>query len=217
MMDSDIRHPDAKGDTRSSLSGAPSNGAEGDPDDDGLHREIEALIPCLTRYARVLTRDVVGADDLVQECLSHALAKIHLWQKGTNLRGWLFTILHHQHVSLVRRLSRERAGLELHESSARLTLSPDQDTRLELRDLRRALAKLPEGQRSVILLVGLEDMRYDEATLVANVPVGTVRSRLSRGRESLRKMTGLFPGRYPQLSGRLEIRLPFGVQDPAEI
>jgi RNA polymerase sigma-70 factor (ECF subfamily) len=78
----------------------------------------------------------------------------------------------------------------------RPTLAPDQVTRLELRDLQRAFAKLPEEQRSAILLVGLEGMRYDEAASVANVPVGTVRSRVARGRESLRVLTGLFPRRH---------------------
>src|ERR1700730_2276835 len=67
--------------------------------DQYLHDEIVALIPRLERYARVLTRDVIGADDLVQDCLVRALGKIHLWEQGTDLRAWLFTILHHQHIS----------------------------------------------------------------------------------------------------------------------
>jgi RNA polymerase sigma-70 factor (ECF subfamily) len=132
----------------------------------------------------------------VQDCLGHALGKIDLWEKGTDLRAWLFTILHNRHVSLVRRTARERASIELQKCRPRPTLAPDQVTRLELRDLQRAFAKLPEEQRSAILLVGLEGMRYDEAASVANVPVGTVRSRVARGRESLRVLTGLFPRRH---------------------
>jgi RNA polymerase sigma factor (sigma-70 family) len=161
-----------------------------------LHQVIEAQIPRLTRYARVLTRDLVAADDLVQECLTRALGKIHLWEEGTDLRAWLFTILHHQYVSLTRRQARQRASTELQKSYQSPAISPNQNMRLELRDLERALAALPEEQRSVILLVGLEGMRYDEAASLVNLPVGTVRSRVSRGRETLRRMTELFPGHH---------------------
>jgi RNA polymerase sigma-70 factor, ECF subfamily len=161
-----------------------------------LHSEIEALIPRLTRYARVLTRDAIAADDLVQECLTRALGKIHLWEQGTDLRAWLFTILHHQHVSHARRDARQRASIRLQKDNPGVTLSPNQTVRLELRDLERAIAQLPEEQRSVILLVGLKGMRYDEAAAAVNLPVGTVRSRVSRGRETLRAITGLFPSRH---------------------
>jgi len=163
-----------------------------------MDREIEALVPRLRRYARALTHDVGAADELVQDCLGHALAKIHLWEEGTDLRAWLFTIMHNRHVSLVRREARERASIEMQKCGSRPTLAPDQITRLELRDLQRAFAKLPEEQRSVILLVGLEGMRYDEAASVVNLPVGTVRSRVSRGREHLRALTGLYPRRHSQ-------------------
>jgi len=163
--------------------------------DAGLHGEIEALIPRLSRYARALTRDAVAADDLVQESLGRALGKIHQWEKGTDLRAWLFTILHNQHVSRVRQEARERAVIELQKCSPRLTLAQQQIARLELRDLERAFAKLPEEQRSAILFVGLEGMRYDHAAAVLNLPVGTVRSRVARARETLRIRTGLFPSR----------------------
>jgi len=164
--------------------------------DGSLHSEIEALIPRLTRYARALTRDGVDADDLVQESLGRALGKIHKWEEGTDLRAWLFTILHNQYVSRVRREARERAGIELQKRSPRLTPVQQQITRLELRDLRLAIAKLSEEQRSVILFVGLEGMRYDQAAAVLNLPVGTVRSRVARGRETLRILTGQFASRH---------------------
>jgi RNA polymerase sigma-70 factor (ECF subfamily) len=182
MIDSDITHSDAKHDNRA----GPADG------------ELEAQIPRLMRYARALTRDVVAADDLVQDCLGRALGKSHLWEKGTDLQAWLFTILHNQHVSRVRREARERGSTEEQKRSSLLALAPDQVRRLELRDLERAFAKLPEEQRSVIRLVGLEGMGYEEVASVVNVPVGTVRSRVSRGRETLRKMTGLFPSRQPR-------------------
>jgi len=100
-----------------------------------LQQEIEALIPRLRRYALALTQDVIAADDLAQDCLSRALGKIHLWQKGTDLRAWLFTILHNQHVSRVRRQVREWASIELLTSGPRLVLLPHQVARLEFRDI----------------------------------------------------------------------------------
>jgi RNA polymerase sigma-70 factor, ECF subfamily len=160
-----------------------------------IHRSIEAEIPRLRRYARALTRDVVAADDLVQDCLARALGKLHLWQEGTDLRAWLFTILHNQYVNQVRRAVREGVVVGLSETEPMLTRAPHQGKRLELRDLERAIARLPEEQRSVILLVGLEGMRYEEVAEILDVPVGTVRSRLSRGREALRRLMGIVPDR----------------------
>ncbi|HEX3884994.1 MAG TPA: sigma-70 family RNA polymerase sigma factor [Stellaceae bacterium] len=162
---------------------------------DRLHQSIEAEIPRLRRYARALCRDVAAADDLVQDCLTRALAKLHLWQEGTDLRAWLFTILHNQHVNRIRRAVREGAAVELSESEPLLTQAPRQDRRLELRDLDSALAQLPDEQRQVILLVGLEGMRYEDVAEVLDVPVGTVRSRLSRGRDALRRLIGAIPDR----------------------
>jgi len=158
-----------------------------------IHRDIEAEIPRLRRYARALTRDVVTADDLVQDCLTRALGKLHLWQDGTDLRAWLFTILHNQYVNHIRRAVREGSAVGLNESEPLLSRAPQQGKRLELRDLERAIAKLPDEQRIVILLVGLEGMRYEEVAAVLDVPVGTIRSRLSRGREALRRLTGSVP------------------------
>jgi RNA polymerase sigma-70 factor, ECF subfamily len=175
-----------------------SGKAEQNTADKNLHREIEMLIPRLTRYARLLTRDPVAAEDLVQDCLARALGKIHLWEPGTDLRAWLFAILHNQHIGHARREMRQRAHSRSLHRNTEVTLAPPQAAQLEIRDLTRALAKLPEEQRSAILLVGLEGMGYDEAASVSKLPVGTVRSRVSRGRESLRVMTGLFPIRHSQ-------------------
>ena len=153
-------------------------------------RMLEAEIPRLRRYARVLTRDVVRADDLVQSCLTRAVAKQHLWQPGTNLRAWLFTILHNQHVNDVRRGMRESNNVEL-DQAPELTVQSNAIPALELRDLETAIGKLPPEQRQVILLVGLEGMAYEEVAKVLKVPVGTVRSRLSRGRDQLRLLMGM--------------------------
>ncbi|HEY8872263.1 MAG TPA: sigma-70 family RNA polymerase sigma factor [Stellaceae bacterium] len=151
-------------------------------------RLIEAEIPRLRRYARALTRDVARADDLVQSCLTRAVAKQHLWQPGTDLRAWLFTILHNQHVNDVRRSVREGVAVDIEEMAPVLSVHPRAMAALELRDLEAAIAKLAPEQRQVILLVGLEGMQYEEVALVLGIPVGTVRSRLSRGRDQLRRL-----------------------------
>jgi RNA polymerase sigma-70 factor (ECF subfamily) len=153
-------------------------------------RLLELEIPRLRRYARALTRDVSRADDLVQNCLTRALAKQHLWQPGTNLRAWLFTIQHHQNVNDVRRSIREGSHVMLDEARE-LTVQANAIPTLQLRDLAVALGKLQPEQRQVILLVGLEGMPYDEVASLLNVPVGTVRSRLSRGRDQLRRLMGM--------------------------
>jgi RNA polymerase sigma-70 factor, ECF subfamily len=201
MMNFDTTQPDLEQPCRITPLGAQSDGQKPGTVDRSIRAQIEALIPRLRRYARALARDPVAADDLVQDCLVRALGKIHLWEKGTDLRAWLFTILHNQCVSLAHQAARQRDFIELQQCNPVLALSPTQTVRLELRDLERAFAKLPEEQRSVILLVGLEGMSYDEAASVVSLPVGTVRSRVSRGRETLRMMTGLFPGRHNRSSG----------------
>jgi len=153
-------------------------------------RLLEEQIPRVRRYARALTRDVTRADDLVQSCLVRAIAKQHLWEPGTNLRAWLFTILHNQHVNDVRRSAREGISVELTEAP-QLTLQSNAIDSLKLRDLKRAMDKLAPEQRSVILLVGLEGLAYEEVAAILKVPVGTVRSRLSRGRDQLRQLMGV--------------------------
>jgi RNA polymerase sigma-70 factor (ECF subfamily) len=172
------------------------------------HHDIEAEIPRLRRYARALTRDVVSADDLVQDCLTRALGKLHLWQEGSDLRAWLFTILHNQYVNRIRRAVREGATVALNETEPMLSRAPQQGKRLELRDLERAIAQLPEEQRTVILLVGLEGMRYEEVAAVLDVPIGTIRSRLSRGREALRRLTGAVPDKSETVISESKATLP---------
>jgi RNA polymerase sigma-70 factor, ECF subfamily len=150
-------------------------------------RLLEKQIPPPRRYARALTRSTGGADDLVQSCLARALAKEHLWQARTDLRVWLFTILHNIHVGNLRRSMREQDRAEAAIASLALA-QPTPAARLELLDLDRAIAKLPEYHRQVILLLGLEGMRYRQAAAILGVPVGTVRSRIARARQSLREL-----------------------------
>jgi RNA polymerase sigma-70 factor (ECF subfamily) len=165
---------------------------------DGFADLLEHEIPRLRRYARALTRDATRADDLVQSCLIRALEKSHLWQPGTDLRAWLFTILHNQHVNDVRRAVREGINVPVEDVAPVLTVPSTQGASLQLRDLDRAMARLPEEQRQVLLLVGLEGMRYEEVAIVLDVPVGTVRSRLSRGRDMLRHLMDMKVRPEPQ-------------------
>jgi RNA polymerase sigma-70 factor (ECF subfamily) len=160
-----------------------------------IHHQIEAELPRLRRYARALVRDAAGADDLVQDCVTRALGKVHLWRGGTNLRAWLFTILHNQYVNYVRRSVRTGATAGFDETDLTRCQLANQQAGLELRDLDRALGQLPAEQRAVILLIGLEDMSYSDVSTALGVPVGTVRSRLSRGRQTLRHLMGIEPNR----------------------
>jgi RNA polymerase sigma-70 factor, ECF subfamily len=152
---------------------------------------LEPQIPRLRRYARALTRDTHRADDLVQDTLVRALAKQDRWEPGTNLRAWLFTLMHNQYVNDMRRGNRDAGAIDIDEVSASLVATTDPTASRQLHELERALGQLPAEQREVILLVGLEGLSYDDAAATLAVPIGTVRSRLSRGREALRRQLGM--------------------------
>ena len=126
----------------------------------------------------------------MQDTLVRALTKGHLWQPGTDLRAWLFTIMHNQFVNTVRREVHEVTAVDIEHVSSTLVATTDPTARRQLVELDRALARLPTEQREVILLVGLEGMAYENAAQILGVPIGTVRSRLSRRRETLRKLIG---------------------------
>jgi RNA polymerase sigma-70 factor (ECF subfamily) len=151
--------------------------------------QIEAHIPGLRRFACALLRgDREQADDLVQDSLERALSRWHLQRAEGSLRGWLYTILYNRFRSDRHRQKRRGHHGPLTEVvEAELPwVEGGQDAALEHRDLLRAFAALPEQQRSVLLLVAVEDLSYEEAARVLDVPIGTVMSRLSRGRERLR-------------------------------
>ena len=143
------------------------------------------LIPRLRRYARALVSDRASADDLVQDTLERAWAKLHLYRRGTDLRAWLFTVMHNVHVNKVRSA---RATDPLEDEMPELAQRAAQGDSLVVRDLDRAIARLPGEQRAVLLLVTLEEMSYDHVARALGIPIGTVMSRLSRAREKLRAM-----------------------------
>jgi RNA polymerase sigma-70 factor (ECF subfamily) len=151
----------------------------------GFAAEVEAVIPRLRRYARALTAGREAADDLVQDTLERAWAKRALWQPGTDLRAWLFTLMHNLHVNSLKSARRRPATSSIAEEDAPAAAA-SAETGIVLGELRAALTALPDEQREVVLLVGLEQLSYAEVAGVLGIPVGTVMSRLARGRERLR-------------------------------
>jgi RNA polymerase sigma-70 factor (ECF subfamily) len=140
----------------------------------------------LRRFARALAGDAALADDLVQDCIERALRKQHLFDETRSLRTWLFTILRNLFISGLRR-NRTSAAKSVDDIQAgEDAVRPEQESRLALSDIVMALDRLPSTHREVLLLVALEDMSYREIAEVTGVPVGTVMSRLSRARLSLR-------------------------------
>lgn len=149
---------------------------------------IVAYIPRLRRYAMALVQGQSHvAEDLVQDALERALAKIHLWQPDTDLRAWLFTIMHNVYVNQIRHINNGPNFVELPETI------PD-DTggcataQLDVKDLETALGQLPPEQREILLLVVLEGLQYKQVADIMAIPEGTVMSKLSRGRQQLRKL-----------------------------
>lgn len=147
-------------------------------------RALLAELPRLRRYARALVGERAAADDLVQDTLERAWARAAQWRPDGELRAWLFGIMHNLRMDQLRRPGLSTRSLE--DGDLDLPTRPTQADALEVGDLDAALARLPEEQRAVLLLVALEEMRYDEVAATLGIPLGTVMSRLSRGRERLR-------------------------------
>ena len=147
---------------------------------------FEAEIPHLRRYARFLAGDIDVADDLVQECLVRAIAKVDSWEPGTHLRAWLFVILRNCYFSDVRRENRSPV-IETSTDIALLSqVNGNQESSLLLNEVRTAIASLSDEHREVLLLVAIEEVSYQKAAEIIHVPIGTVRSRASRARDALR-------------------------------
>lgn len=151
--------------------------------------EVTPYIPGLRRYARTMVDDPVEGDDLVQECLARVLA-----QKGPpghvrHMRAYLFKVLRNVQADRLSKRYRAMDAAAMENAQGQFYQPATQHTSLELRDLASALARLPDDQRHVIMLVGYEGLSYQDTAEALDVPVGTVMSRLSRGREALRRMT----------------------------
>lgn len=151
--------------------------------------EIEACVPALRRYARALTRNADRADDLVQDCLERAIRKRWLWAPTGPLRAWLFRILLNLYRNQVRTRKRRGDEMPLDALAIEPAVPAPQPGRIALAEMARAMASLPEEQRQALLLVVLEGVSYAEAAGILGIPTGTLMSRLSRARASLKVMT----------------------------
>ena len=162
-------------------------------------RAILAELPRLRRYARAMLGDRAAADDLVQDTLERAWSRLAQWRPGSDLRAWLFGIMHNLRVDQLRRGGLATTSLD-EEEAATVQVRATQTDRLEMMDLESALRQLPEEQRQILLLVALEEMSYADIAALLGIPVGTVMSRLSRGRERLRLV---MDGRQPTANLRV--------------
>ncbi|WP_339781808.1 sigma-70 family RNA polymerase sigma factor [uncultured Thalassospira sp.] len=157
--------------------------------DDEMTRRIAPLIPALRRYARALMKNPAMADDLVQDCLERAVSRWHQHRSDGNTRTWMFTILHNLAVNSWQQARFRGVHVMIDDvGDAAFSHPPQQDENLHLQDVMAALEQLPDDQRSVVLLVSVEDLSYADTAKVLGVPVGTVMSRLSRGRERLHQI-----------------------------
>ncbi len=148
---------------------------------------IIAELPRLRRYARALLKDADAADDLVQDCIERALSRLHQFRSGSDMRAWLFSIMRGIYINGARR---GKPVIDLNPTDPQAgdlaPTPPEQGAGLVVRDLEAALARLSVDQREIVLLIGLENLTYKQASEVIGVPIGTVMSRLARGREQLR-------------------------------
>jgi RNA polymerase sigma factor (sigma-70 family) len=149
--------------------------------------QVEPLIPALCRYARSLVRSRANADDLVQDCLERAVRRWHQHRDG-EVRAWLFAILHNLAVDEFRKSTARGKHVPIDETNKdNFGEVATQEQKLMYQDVLNKLARLPDDQRAVLLLVAVEDLSYADAAKVLNIPIGTVMSRLSRARERLQQ------------------------------
>jgi RNA polymerase sigma-70 factor (ECF subfamily) len=159
-------------------------GSDGSIAEAGLQRQIGTLLPELRAFARFLARDRTVADDLVQDAVMRALAALHQFQPGTSLKAWLFTILRNGFYEQQRRRRRESAAISATFETSEVS-HPAQDAHSAINDLQHLIWTLPPLLREALILVGAQELSHEEAALVCNVPVGTMKARLSRARVAL--------------------------------
>jgi RNA polymerase sigma-70 factor (ECF subfamily) len=162
------------------------------------HPDLVAALPRLRRYARVLTGDLNRADDLVQDTLARAWEKRQLWQSGSDLRAWLFTIMHNVHVNqyAIRKREFSESSMDADDGPMagwEIPVRATQSDRVELLEVFVQIGRLPTEQREVLILAAVEELRYEDIARIQRVPIGTVMSRLNRAREKLRRMTNDVP------------------------
>ena len=154
-------------------------------DDEGFKRELVQLIPHLRAFARTLTGDPTAADDLAQDAMMKAWDARASYQMGTNMKAWTFMILRNQFYTAVRKSNR-LVPWEPEAAERLLVQEPEQEARIHLEDVEGALSQLPHNQREMLLLVAGAGMTYEEAALHVDCKLGTVKSRINRGRAAMR-------------------------------
>lgn len=151
-------------------------------------KELLDCLPALRRFARSLTRNDEQADDLVQDCVERALRKAHLFD-GTNLRSWLFTICRRLFLNNIRAIKTRGSTMPIEDAPQFvLAVKEPQEVNIQIGEVSRAIARLPKSDRVVISLIAVEGLKYEEAAATLNVPIGTIRSRLSRARARLQSL-----------------------------
>ncbi|NKB44777.1 MAG: sigma-70 family RNA polymerase sigma factor [Alphaproteobacteria bacterium] len=156
-----------------------------------FHSELETLLPDLTRFARSLTRSEDDAYDLVQDCVERALLKKEYYEDGTNLKSWLFTMMRNLFISQKRREAVARRYVKHIDSSGDRVQRPSQMHHIFLKETMSAIDELSTAERDAVVMLGVEETSHRDASQFARLPVGTVKSRLSRGRANLRTALGL--------------------------
>ncbi|HWH17389.1 MAG TPA: sigma-70 family RNA polymerase sigma factor [Allosphingosinicella sp.] len=150
-----------------------------------FERELLTLLPRLRRFARSLARDAADADDLCQAALERALKAREQWQPGTRLDAWMYRIIRNSWIDEIRARTRRGQTFLAEEAGSCVGAESDADTWMELHDVDRAMAEIPAEQREVIALVLVEGLAYREAAEILEIPIGTLTSRLTRGRQAL--------------------------------
>jgi RNA polymerase sigma-70 factor, ECF subfamily len=164
--------------------------------------EIITHLPALRAFAISLCRDTSQADDLVQDALVKAWSKFDLFQPGTNLRAWLFTILRNTYFSNRRKRAREVEDVD-GIMAGKLASKPDHDGHLALAELQEALGKLPDEQREALILVGAMGFSVEEAAATCGCAEGTIKSRANRGRRALAALLKLDEADTTNLSSNM--------------
>jgi len=154
---------------------------------------IVAELPTLKRYALRLTKCAHLAEDLVQDCLARALSRRHLFNNDANIRPWLFTVMHNLHVSNCRQATVRSTFARSQMAVASEGREAAQEHVADLNKVYRAINSLPKEQRDVVVLVTLQELSYQEAATALGIPIGTVMSRLARGREKIRTILKFEP------------------------
>ena len=158
--------------------------------DDALQVLLVGTVPSLRAFANSLCGDPTRSDDLVQDTLVKAWTNLASFEKGTNLRAWLFTILRNTYFSELRKRRREVEDAD-GAHAERMSVLPDQQVHMDVVDFKKAFGSLNDDQKEVLLLVGAEGFSYMEAAKISGAAIGTVKSRVNRARAALTKSLGL--------------------------